>query len=48
MLKKELKEFKQTSMGLKDPESKWILNKKGKIELSYNLQLSVDFEIKWY
>lgn len=44
--KKELKEFKQTSRGLNDPESKWMLNKKGKTELSYNLQLSVDFETK--
>lgn len=33
-------------MGLNDPESKWMLNKKGKTELSYNFQLSVDFETK--
>ena len=33
-------------MGLNDYDARWMLNKKKKHELSYNLQLAVDFETK--
>ena len=42
----ELKVTQQTSMGLNDHDARWMLNKKKKLELSYNLQLAVDFETK--
>ena len=47
--KEELKVTQQTSMGLNDHDARWMLNKKKKLELSYNLQLAVDFETKkWF
>ena len=44
--KEELKVTQQTSIGLNDHDARWMLNKKKKHELSYNLQLAVDFETK--
>lgn len=38
----ELKNSKQKSVSLTDPDSRWMKNKKNKKELSYNSQISVD------
>jgi len=40
--KKQLKNSGQKSVSLTDPDSRWMMNKKNKIELSYNSQISVD------
>lgn len=39
---KQLIKSGQKSVSITDPESRWMLNKKKKIELSYNLQISTD------
>lgn len=39
---KELKSSEQKSVSLTDPDSRWMINKKNKIEFSYNSQISVD------
>ena len=35
----ELKKTKQKTVSLTDPESRWMMNKKNQMELSYNMQL---------
>ena len=40
---KELKKTKQKTVSLTDPESRWMMNKKNRMELSYNMQLAVDY-----
>jgi hypothetical protein len=40
---KELKKTKQKTVSLTDPESRWMLNKKNRMEFSYNMQLAVDY-----
>lgn len=45
-LKKELKKSGQKSIGINDTDARWMLNKKGQTEISYNLQSSVDYESK--
>ena len=39
---KQLKKGGQKSVSLTDPDARWMKNKKNKIELSYNSQISVD------
>jgi transposase len=39
----ELKKTKQKTISLTDPECRWMMNKKNRIELSYNMQLAVDY-----
>jgi len=39
----ELKKTKQKTISLTDPECRWMMNKKNRMELSYNLQLAVDY-----
>ena len=39
----ELKKTKQKTISLTDPESRWMMNKKNRMELSYNMQLAVDY-----
>ena len=39
----ELKKTKQKTVSLTDPESRWMINKKNRIELSYNMQIAVDY-----
>jgi len=41
---KELKKTKQKTISLTDPESRWMMNKKNRIELSYNMQIAVDYD----
>lgn len=45
-LQVQLRESGQNSIGLTDPESRWMINKKGKPELAYNIQSSVDYDSK--
>ena len=45
-LKEELKSSGQKTIALNDSEARWMLNKKGKEELSYNLQTAVDYTTK--
>ena len=40
----ELKKTKQNTVSLTDPECRWMLNKKNRMEFSYNMQLAVDYE----
>ena len=40
----ELKKTKQKTISLTDPESRWMMNKKNRMELSYNMQLTVDYD----
>jgi hypothetical protein len=39
---KQLKSSGQKSVSLTDPDARWMMNKKNKIEFSYNSQISVD------
>ena len=39
----ELKKTKQKTVSLTDPESRWMMNKKNRMELSYNMQIAVDY-----
>src|SRR5664280_2333943 len=41
---KELKKTKQKTISLTDPECRWMMNKKNRMELSYNLQIAVDYD----
>ena len=41
---KQLKSSGQKSVSLTDPDSRWMMNKKNKIEFSYNSQISVDYK----
>jgi len=45
-LKEELKSSGQKTVALYDSEARWMLNKKGKKEISYNLQTAVDYTSK--
>ena len=45
-LKEELKSGGQKTVALYDSEARWMLNKKGKEEISYNLQTAVDYTSK--
>jgi hypothetical protein len=40
----ELKKTKQKTISLTDPECRWMMNKKNRMELSYNLQIAVDYD----
>ena len=40
----ELKKTKQKTISLTDPESRWMMNKKNRMELSYNMQIAVDYD----
>jgi transposase len=40
----ELKKTKQKTISLTDPESRWMMNKKNLMELSYNMQIAVDYD----
>ena len=40
---KELKKTKQKTVSLTDPECRCMMNKKNRMELSYNMQLAVDY-----
>lgn len=40
----ELKNTQQSTVSLSDPESRWMKNKKNRMEFSYNLQLAVDHD----
>ena len=40
----ELKKTKQKTISLTDPESRWMTNKKNRMELSYNMQIAVDYD----
>ena len=40
----ELKKTKQKTVSLTDPECRWMMNKKNGMELSYNLQIAVDYD----
>ena len=39
---KELKKTKQKTISLTDPESRWMMNKKHRMEFAYNIQIAVD------
>ncbi len=39
----ELKKTQQKTVSLTDPECRWMMNKKNRMELSYNMQLAVDY-----
>jgi len=45
-LKEELKNSGQKTVALYDCEARWMLNKKGKEEISYNLQTAIDYTSK--
>lgn len=45
-LSKELEKSGQSSIGLNDVDARWMKNKKGLTELSYNIQSAVDYESK--
>lgn len=45
-LREELKTSGQKTIALYDSEARWMLNKKGKEEISYNLQTAVDYTTK--
>lgn len=45
-LREQLNKSGQKTVALYDSEARWMLNKKGKEELSYNLQTAVDFVSK--
>lgn len=45
-LREELKTCGQKTVALYDCEARWMLNKKGKEEISYNLQTAVDYTSK--
>ncbi len=45
-LREELKKSGQKTIALYDSEARWMLNKKGKEEISYNLQTAVDYTSK--
>ena len=45
-LKKELKKSGQKSIGINDTDARWMLNKKGQTEISFNMQSAVDYESK--
>jgi transposase len=40
----ELEKTKQKTISLTDPESRWMMNKKNRMELSYNMQIVVDYD----
>ena len=40
----ELKKTKQKTISLTDPECRWMMNKKNRMELSYNMQIAVDYD----
>jgi uncharacterized protein YutE (UPF0331/DUF86 family) len=40
----ELKKTKQKTISLTDPECRWMMNKKNRMELSYNLQIAIDYD----
>ncbi len=39
---RELKKTPQQTVSITDPESRWMKNKKGRMEFSYNMQIAVD------
>jgi hypothetical protein len=41
---KQLKSSGQKSVSLKDQDARWMMNKKNKIEFSYNSQIAVDYK----
>ena len=41
---RELEMTPQQTVSLTDPESRWMKNKKGRMELSYNMQIAVDHD----
>lgn len=41
---RELEKTPQQIVSLTDPESRWIKNKKNRMEFSYNLQIAVDHD----
>ena len=41
---RELEKTPQQTVSLTDPESRWMKNKKGRMELSYNMQIAVDHD----
>ena len=40
----ELKKTKQKTISLTDPECRWMMNKKNRMELAYNMQIAVDYD----
>lgn len=40
----ELKKTQQKTVSLTDPESRWMKNKKNRMEFSYNMQIAVDYD----
>ncbi|MDO8825044.1 IS1182 family transposase [Methylophaga sp.] len=42
LMEKQLKKSGQKSISTTDPDSRWMMNKKKRIELSYNMQIAVD------
>jgi len=41
---RELKKTPQKTVSLTDPESRWMKNKKNRMEFSYNMQIAVDYD----
>ena len=41
---RELKKTPQKTVSLTDLESRWMMNKKNRMELSYNMQIAVDYD----
>lgn len=41
---KELEKTPQKTVSLTDPESRWMKNKKNRMELSYNMQIAADYD----
>ena len=41
---RELEKTPQKTVSLTDPESRWMKNKKNRMELSYNMQIAVDYD----
>jgi len=41
-MEKQLQKSGQKSISITDPDSRWMMNKKKRIELSYNMQIAVD------
>ena len=44
LAEKELKKTPQKTVSLSDPESRWMKNKKNRMEFAYNLQIAVDYD----
>ncbi|MDZ4172523.1 MAG: IS1182 family transposase [Methanobacteriaceae archaeon] len=42
LMEKQLQKSGQKSISITDPDSRWMMNKKKRIELSYNMQIAVD------